>query len=871
MKAEQMPASAEAVRKMFREALALHQKGDVAEAERLYAAILQILPDNFDALHLSGILALQTSRTSRGIELIRRAIAINGRVAAAHRNLAKALGESGNLEEAVDCYDRAVALEPDNAEAHHNRANALAELGRRKEALAGYDKATALNPRLAEAWLNRGVALVALKRPESALESYERALALTPADARLHVNRGLALLELRRVNDALAAFDRAISFDANYAQAHVSRGLTLMALGRTEAALGAYDRALSLSPYLPEVLCNRGNALKALKRYEEALASHERALAVDPHNASIHYNRGLVLMDLRRPEDALAAYDAAIALTPDYAEAYSNRGLALMELNCPEAALSSYDRALQLNPDMAEAHGNRGNTLTVLQRLSEAMTSFEQAIALQPDDPALRYNPGRLLADTNRLDEALASYDCAMAINPDLPGIEGDRLNTKLRICDWSDLDTESARLISSLRDGKPNAQPFAFLALPSLAEDQLRCASLWAASKFPVTEAPLWRRDGGAGKIRIAYVSADFRDHPVGYLIAGLIERHDRARFQIIGISSGVDDNSETRRRLVSAFDQFHDVRQLSDRDAAARIAGLGADIAIDLTGHTRSGRIGIFACRPAPVQANWLGYPGTMGTPAYDYIIADHVIAPAAHSPFFSERIVRLPDCYQPNDSTRAPTGQAAVEDAAGLPGGAFVFCCFNNNYKIAPRIFAVWMRILERVPRSVLWLLEDNRIASANLKREVAVRHIDPARLIFAPRAPRPVHMARHRCAGMFLDTLPYNAHTTASDALWAGLPVLTCLGETFAGRVGASVLGAIGLPELVTSTLDEYEALACSLALDPAKLAGIKAKLAANRTLAPLFDTARFTRNLESAYALMVERHRAGLPPDHITIL
>jgi len=397
-----------------------------------------------------------------------------------------------------------------------------------------------------------------------------------------------------------------------------------------------------------------------------------------------------------------------------------------------------------------------------------------------------------------------------------------------------------------------------------------LHCARIWAARNGPAAATPLWSGERYShDKIRLAYLSADYRAHATAFLMAGVFESHDRNRFETVAISYSTDDKSPTRARLERGFDRFIDVRMKSDAEVAGILRDMEIDIAVDLKGYTAESRPGILAHRGAPVQAHYLGFPGTMGVDYVDYLIADPIVVPEAHREFYTESIAYLPDTYQCNDSKRFITERTPLRLQVGLPSG-FVFCCFNNNHKIMPEMFDIWMRLLGAVEGSVLWLLQDSAVVAANLKREARARGIAPERLIFAPRVDQGAHLARQRLADLFLDTLPYNAHTTASDALWAGLPVVTALGSTFAGRVAASLLHAAGLPELVTASVWEYEALALKLAREPAALAGVKAKLRANRDTCALFDTARITRNLEFAYATMWERQQHGLPPATFTV-
>jgi predicted O-linked N-acetylglucosamine transferase (SPINDLY family) len=441
----------------------------------------------------------------------------------------------------------------------------------------------------------------------------------------------------------------------------------------------------------------------------------------------------------------------------------------------------------------------------------------------------------------------------------------------EIAICRWDKLAARVEALRAQVRSRSNVVEPFTFLAVSHSAEEQRLCAERHVQEKLPARFAPLWqgtryRHD----RIRLAYLSADYHEHATAYLAAGLFERHDRARFELIGVSYGPHDASPMRGRLERAFERFVDVRNRSDEEAARMLHALEVDVAVDLKGHTTGSRPGILAHRPAPIQAAYLGYPGTMGAPFIDYLLADRVVIPEDERRFYAEKVVYLPGCYQVNDAQRAIAPRTPSRAEAGLPRDGFVFCCFNNNYKILPPVFGAWMRLLRDVPGSVLWLLEDNTAAKRNLQEAARARGIDPARLVFAARLPPAEHLARHRAADLFLDTLPCNAHTTASDALWAGLPVLTCAGTTFAGRVAASLLSAIGLDELVTSSPQEYEALALALARDPGRLAGLRGRLARERATAPLFDTERFRRGLEAAYAAMWEAWQRGEAPQAFAV-
>jgi protein O-GlcNAc transferase len=598
----------------------------------------------------------------------------------------------------------------------------------------------------------------------------------------------------------------------------------------------------------------------------------ERAIELNAAVAAAHSNLGKALLELKRRDSALSSFDRAIALDPDFADAHNNRAHALIDLMRPKEALTSCDKAIALKPDLAIAHNNRGMALTILRRPAEALESYDRAIALMPGFAIAHQNRGVALESLNRLNETFAAYDRAFTLDNDLVGAEGDRLRTKMQRCDWSNFELDCANLIASVRKGKANSVPFQFLAVSSSSADQLRCAKQWAAAKFPTADAPLWQGERyGHDRIHIAYVSPDFRRHAISFLAAGLFECHDKSRFKTTAISLGPDDRSETGKRVMNAFERFIDVDTYSDYEVASLIRELEVDIVVDLAGFTKGSRTNIFALRPAPIAASYLGFAGTMGAPYFDYIIADPIGIPDDQREFFAEKIVFLPHSYLASDNRRAISFRTPTRDECGLPEDAFVFCSFNNSYKIGPKIFELWMRLLRSTPKSVLWLSQSNKTALYNLRSEAAERGVSPQRLIFAPTVEDNAdHLARQRLADLFLDTLPYNAHTTASDALWVGLPVLTCLGVTFAGRVAASLLSAIGLPEMITTSLEAYERAAIDLAQNPNKLDRLKSRLAENRLTTPLFNTELLTKHIEAAYTAMYERYRAGLSFDHIYV-
>lgn len=605
----------------------------------------------------------------------------------------------------------------------------------------------------------------------------------------------------------------------------VEQGNGLIGAGKLAAARAKFEEALRLLPGHPGVLNNLGVVLEKLGRLEEALDKYETVRRLTPPHPGLLNNCGVVLRKLGRAPEALQRFDQALALKPDYAEALANRGNVLVEqLDRPEDALASFDRALQVRPNHADSWSGRGIALARLGRPVESAASYGKALALRP---------GFAEAHAQKL------HQLAMA-------------------CDW-EAGTPGEDTLATLGISGEAVSPFALLSLDDDPARQRARAERFIEEKHP---GPTARSAARAGvrpeRLRIGYFSADFQTHPVMHLIARLFEVHDRDRFEVHAYSFGPDSKDAMRARVTAAVGSFRDVRSLRDSDVAALARKDGIDIAVDLLGFTGGCRPDIFAHRAAPVQINYLGYPGTMGAPFIDYIVADRILIPEEQRRHYAEKIIYLPGSYQVNDDTRAISDRAVTRSEEGLPEQGIVFCCFNNNYKITPAEFDVWMRLLRQVGGSVLWLLKANPWAEQNLRREAEKRGVDPARLVFAERTPLPEHLARHRLADLFLDTFAYNAHTTASDALWAGLPIVTKMGRGFPARVAASLLHAVDLPELVTDATEDYERLALELATHPEKLAALGQKLLRARQTASLFDTERYARQLEDAYREVAAR-------------
>lgn len=606
-----------------------------------------------------------------------------------------------------------------------------------------------------------------------------------------------------------------------------------------------------------------GNLQEAEKIYRTILAADKKNTEIMNHLAIANHGRG-------RHDEVVRWTALSLGANARQPDVYNTRGDALRQLKRYPEALECFDKAIALNPANAFAHYNRGLLFQDAKRYTEALASYDKAAELAPNDADIYNNRGVIFVELRRFDEAAANITKALALRPDYPYLKGLLLHLKMQLCDWQDINAMFETVARSLSYGHPLV-PFHLVSTPLSAAQQHKCAELYVRDKYPPGAIRLWNGEKYTHeRIRIGYFSADFQRHATADLMAHFFELHDRSRFEVTAFSFGPASDHAMRKRLEQAFERFVDVREQSDVQIAQLARSLEIDIAIDLKGFTQDCRPGIFALRPAPVQVNYLGYPGTMGAPYMDYLMADATLIPEDQRRFYSEKIVYLPHSYQVNDSTRPIGDTRLTRQEMGLPHDGFVFCCFNNNFKFTPDVFDVWMRLLGRIEGSVLWLLGGTETAMKNLRKEAQTRGISENRLLFAPYAESAEYLARYRLADLFLDTWHCNAHTTTSDALWTGVPVLTYLGNTFPSRVAASLLRAADLPELITASPEEYEARAAELASDRNRLATIRSKLERNRTTCPLFDTTLSTRHIEDAYVAMWKRQQAGQPADHIVI-
>jgi predicted O-linked N-acetylglucosamine transferase (SPINDLY family) len=714
------------------------------------------------------------------------------------------------------------------------------------------------------------IALYNQGRLEAVLEQAEVLSKQHPQLVFLHAIMGAANAKLRRLEPAIDCYTKALQIKPAFAEAHNNLGNILQDLGRHDEAIACYTKALQIKPDYAEAHNNLGSALQELGRHDEAIERYTKALQIKPDYADAHYNLGNALKELGRHDEAITYYTKALQIKPEYAEAHNNLGSVLQELGRHDEAVACYTKALQIKPDYAEAHNNLGSALQELGRHDEAIACYTKALQIKPAFAKAHYNLGIALQELGRHDEAIERYTKALQIKPDYAEAHAAKLHQQSFICDWEALAADVDAIETLGVSGNP-VSPFAMLSLEDNPAHHRKRSERCAKAKYTRLELPAIPPPSIKPKrLRIGYFSADFHNHATMHLMARLFEVHNRTQFGLYAYSFGPNYNDAMRSRLKDAVDVFHDVRSLSDKDIAEVARKEGIDIAIDLKGYTANTRSGIFAYRAAPIQINYLGYPGTMGARFIDYIIADKTVILQGQREYYSEKIIYLPHSYQVNDNTREISDRAFTRAEMGLPEKGFVFCCFNNNYKISPREFNVWMRLLRHVDGSVLWLFKANKWAEQNLRNELRARGVDPDRLVFADRMPSPEHLSRHRLADLFLDTFNFNAHTTASDALRTGVPVVTKLGHGFSARVAGSLLNAIGLPELVTTSAEQYERLALDLATNTEELTEIRRKLLAHRNTAPLFNTELFTKHIERAYQQAYQRYFDGKEPDHIEV-
>jgi predicted O-linked N-acetylglucosamine transferase (SPINDLY family) len=856
----------EASQNFAKELAGLLEAGKPAAAAEKAEEILRRHPRVFDALHLGAVANAQSGKPHEAIAMFHAALEIRGDVPDLHNNLGNTYRQLGRIDEAIKSYRQALDERPNFIEAQGNLASALFTAEHYDEAIDSYRKILREQPNTLDALLGFGIACLEVKRPEGAVTALERAVKLKPESHEFHNRLGAAYDMLGWNDEAIKRYQRAIKLRPDFAAAHDNLGAAYLAVEKLREAKQCFDRAIELDPQYFDAHRHLGETFLKATGFSAAVKAFRGAIDLRSDHAETHAKLGIVYFRLKQYDAAIECSRRALEIDPGNVEANRILGLTYSELNQHGKAIALLRGAIRLNPLDHLAHHDLGMAHYAAKHNREAMVHYKRSVELEPDCFDAHCNIALAYHALGRQRAALDSFKRAHEISPDSAFAHGWYAGTKRGACEWADMAETEQALIDAARKPSAVVAPFTLMDFSDDPADLLNCSAKYGKQKLG-SIAPLEALSPNeeGGEIRVAYLSADFHQHATAYLMAELFERHNKDRFEIHAVSFGPSNPNPMRERLQAAFDGWHEIGSLGDREAAELIRSLGIHIAVDLKGYTRDCRPTIMAYRPAPIQVNYLGYPGSMGTPCIDYILVDKFIVPRTQQKNFTEKLVHLPNCYQVNDRNREIGDETPTRADLGLPEDGFVFCCFNNTRKLTPVMFDIWMRLLARVDGSVLWLFKGNPLATGNLRDEAEKRGVDPDRLVFASGKPLAEHLARYRQADLFLDTLPYNAHTTASDALWVGLPLVTCAGTSFAARVAGSILKAAGMPELVTNSLDDYEALALRLATEPDFLAACRKKLAKNRDTAPLFDCARFTRNLETAYETMSARWRSGKPP------
>ena len=761
------------------------------------------------------------------------------------------LCDKGQLSEALEQAKRLIFRFPSSITMLNILAIINQSVGQLSDAELCFQKMIFLDQNCIEAYRSLGNILYTQGKLDEAATKFQCALLIQPKNAEIQNNLGVILQDQGKFSEAITAFENAISIKPEYITAIRNLGNAFRELQKPVDALGAYQDVLALNPRDVDAQCNMGVIFQDQGEFDDAIIAYNLALDIDPEYEKAYFNKGVTLQSQHKLDAAVAVYQTVLSINPNYSEVYNNMGTALYKQGKFSEAMSAYERLIELEPNHADVHNNVGATLQKMNKLDEAIAAYERALAITPDYAEAALNMGLALQDQGKLLQAIDAYRRTLAIKPDYHSAKMYLRHMLGHVCDWQFYHQDQTACLH-LGVNTSAIPTFAMLAIEDNPARQLARSRIWAKERYKEEPLPLPNRPTLLKKrLRVGYFSADFHDHATLHLMAGLLHNHDKSHFDIYLYSYGKHKSECWRKKLEKSGCRFFDCAQETDIQVLTLARTHNLDIAIDLKGYTQDTRSDIFQYRLAPIQVNYLGYPGSMAAKFIDYIVADPVIIPEQQRKHYSESVIYMPNSYQPTDNMRKILHTHTTRADFGLPKEAFIFCCFNNNYKISPYEFDIWMRTLSKVPGSVLWLIRSNKWVEQNLYREAEARSIDPSRIIFAEKVAHSEHLARHKHADLFLDTFNVNAHTTASDALWTGLPLITKVGDQFAARVSASLLTAVGLPELITTTAEDYETLILDFAQNPEKLIATKQKLTANLMKFPLFDTKLYTKNFERA--------------------
>lgn len=891
----------------LRVALNAFNSGNLKEAENILSnKKITNLDCDFDILYLKAIVIASQNRHKEAVKYYRKALDLRPNQASLLSNLGSSLNLIDNHNEAIELFEKALKIDPTDHITWFNAGNTLCSIQAYEKSLIYYNKAVILFPNFYQALNNYGKALFELEKYSESLTYYNNAIKINKYYLASYINKSTALNKLKCYEEALECCEQALllinksnSEQELSAEILSNKGVTLHNLKKYNEAISFFNMAIDHNPLYSEVWSNKGVTLHEISQYKDAIIHYDKAIDIKHNNYEAWANKGISLIKIKNNTEAIICFNKALELKPNYYEAFANKGAALHELKQYDQAVEQYDQALKFKADYAFAYSCKACALNSLKQFDDAIICFNKALNLEPNNHEMLSNLGTALHERKLYDESISYYNKALEIKPDfaqalankaaalleqkkyneavilyektfkitddLDWAFGDYIHAKMKICKWENLELQINNINSKLNLGKKVITPFPLLGLIDIPEVHTQAAKIYGDQKFPPNDSlGLITKNSNKSKIRIGYFSADFRNHPVSMLTVELFELHNKDKFEIFAFASGENDESLLRKRLIRSFNQFIDIDCMSDYDVAKLSRELQIDIAVDLGGYTADSRLGIFSYRAAPIQISYVGYLGTLNTNYIDYLIADKTLVPKHLSDFYTENIIYLPS-YQCNDTKRYISEMKFSKIDFGMPENSFVFCCFNNNFKILPATFISWMRILKAVENSYLFLFSENEWVESNLRREAVNYGIDSERLIFGKALPVEDYLARYEICDLFLDTFPYNAGTTASDALWTGLPVVTMSGNSFHSRMAASILTALEIPELITFNSKEYESLAIELASNHIKLSSIRKKLVSNSRTTLLFDTEIFTQNLESAYEAVHERSQLDLNP------
>ena len=823
------------LRNRIEEAQSFHQKGQLHLARKAYKKILEKYPQDFNSTHLLGVLEIQFGNFQLASFLLSKAIKINPNIASCYNNLSIVLTELGELDSALEKLEKAIYLDPNFVDAYNNKANIFFKLKKYDEAITNYNKAIKINSKYFKAYNNKGN----------------------------------VLFEQAKYKEAIKCFETAISINPKYINAINNLGNSFQKLSDYKNAILKYKEAILIDPNSEESYNNYGKTLTILNLYDAAKKAFDDVISMNSKNYISHYNLGQLFFKFNKFDDAIKCFNNSINLNPNSKESYINLGDIYLKLNRFEQAIINYKKSIVLFEELPEIYNNLGTAHYNLNQIDSAIENYEKAILLDKSYISAYINLGNLYKETNKLKDSIICHEKALSLNSKSEFLFGTILNTKMMICDWSSFDNNIKNLEKSILRKEKVIRPFASLSIFDNPKLHKLVAENFSDHYFPDLNYKFSRKIKANNlKIKVGYYSSDFNEnHPVSHLLSDLFEKHNKIEFEIYAFSfKETHFADKIRKKFTLDFDHFFNVENKSDLEIVELSRSLNIDIAIDLNGHTQNSRTMIFSLKVAPIQVNFLGYPGTMGSTYYDYILTDKTVLPRENNKNFLEKIIYLPDSYLINPAMRKISNKNFSRASLELPEQSFVFCCFNNSYKILPSIFVSWINIIKNVEKSILWLAETNNEAKKNLLNTASLSGLEPNRIIFAKREELiEDHLVRYKMADLFLDTFPFNGHTTACDALYLGVPLLTITGKSIASRVGASLLTNLDVKELITYNNNDYEEKAIFLAKNPNKLNLIQEKILKNKVIKPLFNSKLSTIFLEKGYKEIYFKYKSGIIP------